>query len=91
MNNSIFIISQAFYGNRTGTEISIDHIDSFILGHQDGYLWPDDKVDRTVLPLPGTSCVLIYNQFAEKERLEDKARYFREDGYVMKPLAVCKC
>ncbi len=87
MNDKIFIIAQAFYGNRTGTEIRIRNIDRFILGYQDDSLTITKEIDRTILPIPGTRCVLVYNRFEEERCLRDKERFLREDGYEMKPLA----
>ncbi|MGN0794276.1 MAG: hypothetical protein ACI4MG_07395 [Aristaeellaceae bacterium] len=85
---TIFIITQAYYGNRTGTEISPEAVDGFILGHQDDLPDEQARADRAVVRLPGSDkLVLIYNKAAEEDRLADKERCFKEDGYVMKPLA----
>ena len=87
-NELICIISQAFYGNRTGTEIRRENIDRFILGYQSDDLAVTEPVDRTIIHLPGSdSLVLIYNKYQEEERLEFKERAFREDNYAIKPLA----
>lgn len=43
----ISIISQAFYGNRTGTEIRRENIDRFILGYQTDDFDVTEPVDRT--------------------------------------------
>lgn len=51
--NTISIIAQAFYGNRTGTEISVEEIDRFILGCHDPDMKIFEKIDRTILSLPG--------------------------------------
>lgn len=83
----ITVVSQAFYGNRTGTEIHKDKIDRFILGHLDDYRF-DDPIDRSIVYLPGSDkLVLIYNKYQEADRLECKNRVFKEDNYVIKPLA----
>ena len=85
---TIFIITQAYYGNRTGTEISPEAVDGFILGHQDDLPDEQARADRAVVRLPGSDkLVLIYNEAAEEERRADKERCFKEDGYIMKPLA----
>ena len=86
--NLIFVVAQGFYGNRTGTEIRKEDIDRFILGYQSDELSVSEPIDRTVIHLPGTSdLVLIYNKHQEAEWLEKKERAFREDNYIVKPLA----
>lgn len=85
---NIFIISQAFYGNRTGTEIRRENIDRFILGYQTDDFDVTEPIDRTVVHLPGSDdVVLIYNKYQEEERLEVKERALREDNYILNPLA----
>lgn len=87
-NETIFIISQAFYGNRTGTEIRRENIDRFILGYQTDDFDVTEPIDRTIIHLPGSdNLVLIYNKYQEEERLEIKERALREDNYILKPLA----
>ena len=88
-NELICIISQAFYGNRTGTEIRRENIDRFILGYQTDDFDVTEAIDRTVIHLPGSdNLVLVYNKYREEERLKVKERALREDTYVIKPLAV---
>ena len=87
-NEHISIISQAFYGNRTGTEIRRENIDRFILGYQTDDFDVTEAIDRTVIHLPGSNnLVLVYNKYQEEERLKVKERALREDNYVIKPLA----
>ena len=92
-NDLIEIIAQAFYGNRTGTRISAEEVDAFILGYLDSTLFGDEAAaraatSRQAIYVPGTKdVVLLYNKDEEAERLEDKERYFQQDGYVLKPLA----
>lgn len=87
-NEHISIISQAFYGNRTGTEIRRENIDRFILGYQTDDFDVTEAIDRTVIHLPGSdNLVLVYNKNQEEERLKVKERALREDNYVIKPLA----
>lgn len=87
-NETIFIISQAFYGNRTGTEIRRENIDRFILGYQTDDFDVTEPIDRTIIHLPGSdNLVLVYNKYQEEERLEIKERALREDNYILKPLA----
>ena len=84
----ISIISQAFYGNRTGTEIHRENIDRFILGYQSDDLTVTEPIDRTIVHLPGSDkLVLIYNKYQEEESLEHKVRALQKDNYVIKPLA----
>lgn len=86
--NLITIITQAYYGNRTATEIRRDEMDRFILGYQSSSLPVEEPIDRTILHLPGSDeLVLIYNRFAEEKRLEDKEVYFKEYGCTLTPLA----
>ena len=86
--NTICIISQAFYGNRTGTEIRRENIDRFILGYQTDDFDVTEPVDRTIIRLPGSdNLVLVYNKYQEEERLAVKERALREDNYILKPLA----
>jgi len=85
----IFVIVQAFYGNRTGTEIRPSQIDGLILGYVPPFETIRRPIDRTIIRLPGsTQVVLIYNRFQEEEALAKKARYWEEDRYELKPLAV---
>lgn len=86
--NLIAIVSQAFYGNRTVTEIRRENIDRFILGYQTDDFDVTEPIDRTIVHLPGSDeLVLIYNKYQEAERLETKVRTLREDNYVIMPLA----
>ena len=88
-NERISIISQAFYGNRTGTELRGESIDRFILGYQTDGVTPRLPIDRSIIRLPGTKkVVLIYNKYFEAEWLEKKDRALREDNYEIKPLAI---
>ena len=50
----LIILAQAFYGNRTMTEIRPEDMDRFILGYLDrsvGYI--SEPIDRTVVRIPG--------------------------------------
>ena len=60
--------------------------------HFRGYQTDDfdvtEPVDRTIVHLLGSdTLVLIYNKHREEERLEVKERAFREENYILKPLA----
>lgn len=87
-NNLISIIAQAFYGNRTGTEIKKENIDRFILGILDNSIPIEETVDRTIIPIPNMeNLVIVYNKHQEGKKLKDKEEYLKEDGYELKPLA----
>lgn len=87
-NEFINVLVQAFYGNRVGTNIKPEEIDSFVLGYTSPrYMSGNEKIDRTIIKLPSDGLVLIYNKHEEKRRLEQKKEAFKEDGYVFKPLA----
>ena len=65
-----------------------EDIDRFILGYQTDEYPAEEPIDRSIIHLPGSdSLVLIYNKYQEAERLEIKERVFKEDNYVIKPLA----
>ena len=84
----ITVIMQAWYGNRTATYIKEENIDSIILGCDDPkYLTQSDKIDRTIIRIPNSECVIIYNKYQEAKELERIKEYFEKDGYVAKPLA----
>lgn len=85
----IAIMTQAFYGNRTCTEVLPENIDRFILGYLDDSFPVTDPIDRTIVKVPNTdNLVIIYNKYQEERRLHDKEKYYLEDNYVLKPLAV---
>ena len=83
--NTIFIISQYFYGNRTGTEITLDWVDHFLRGHLSRELFgPEDVQDvvRKTVRVPGPeNVVIVYDQTQEDRYVnEDFPRYYAEDG-----------
>ena len=83
------IMTQAFYGNRTMTQIAPENMDRFILGYQTSDIQVIEPIDRTIVPIPGSDClVLVYNRYAEEKRLRDKEKYLREENYELRPLAV---
>lgn len=68
--DSIFIVAQQFYGNRTGTEISKKDINFFLKGILSPELFPgeDKTVDRKIVKIPGTdNLVIVYDQNQENE------------------------
>ena len=75
MKKSFEIVAQAFYGNRTITYITEEEMDRFILGYLNASLplMEDEKLDRTMIPIPGTdNLFLVYNKYQEEERLREK-------------------
>ena len=83
------ILTQAFYGNRTITEIRPESIDRFILGYICDVGAVREPIDRTIVRVPGTdNLVFIYNKYKEEEYLRRKEELLREENYEMKPLAV---
>lgn len=84
----ITILSQAFYGNRTLTEIKVIDMDRFILGYLDDSINLTKPVDRTIVRIPGAdNLVLVYNNYEEQKAVEDKEKLFRESDCIQKPLA----
>ena len=89
MKKSIIIVAQAFYGNRTVTEISEDNMDRFILGYLSNELPITEKIDRSIIHVPGSdNIVFVYNKYEEEKSREDRDRFLEEDNWEMKPLAV---
>ena len=85
----LIILAQAFYGNRTMTEIRPEDMDRFVLGYLDSSLEISEPIDRTVVRIPGSdSLVLVYNKYQEEKRLKEKERLLKEENYELKPLAV---
>lgn len=76
----IRIMAQGFYGNRTLTDIKPEEVDEFISAIA-------EISGRTIIHLPDTECVLIYNKYAEETRLEQKLLALEKDNYVIKPTA----
>ena len=88
-NESIMIVAQAFYGNRTATKIKKKNLDYFIQGILSPELIPLGEVDRTIVHIPGAEhLVLVYNKFQEEEALEDRDQLLKEKNYILKPVAV---
>ena len=70
----IKIMAQAFYGNRTATEIERGEIDRFVLGYLDKNIFIDDaEIDRTIIKVPNTdNIVIVYNKYEEEEARKNK-------------------
>ena len=85
----LIILAQAFYGNRTMTEIRPEDMDRFVLGYLDSSLAVSEQIDRTIVHIPGSdNLVLVYNRYQEEQRLEEGEKLLREENYEIKPLAV---
>lgn len=85
----ITIMTQAFYGNRTCTQVKPESLDAFIQGYINAEMFDGEDIDRTIVRVPGTdNLVIIYNGIKEVEALQRKEKALKEKGYEMKPLAV---
>ena len=88
-NNVLKIVAQAFYGNRTETEVKRENVDAFVLGNIDGIIDKYEKVDRTIVNVPNAdNIVIVYNKYQEEERLQRKEELLNNEGYELKPVAV---
>ena len=84
----ITVMAQAFYGNRVITEITPDQVDAIVLGWTGEILVKDEKIDRTIIPVPESDqVVLVYNKYQEERERASREELIREEGYVTKPLA----
>lgn len=68
MKKPIRILAQAFYGNRTATDIYPEEIDSFILGYLDGKIRDNDLIDRSIINIPESDIVIVYNKYQEERK-----------------------
>lgn len=85
----INIIAQAFYGNRTGTEIRPENMGRFILGYLDNDIDVSKPIDVTAVRIPGSEkLVLVYNKYEEEEARQRNAEHAQNGERVTKPLAV---
>lgn len=84
----IGIIAQAFYGNRTYTEIRPEEVDAFIHGLLGGPHTPIDTSKRTIVRIPGTeNLVMIYDADQEEKTVRWAEDLQGKEGHTMKPLA----
>lgn len=89
MKNTIRVMAQAFYGNRTETDIERENLDRFILGYIDNDIAIDGKIDRTIINIPNAdNIVIIYNKYQEEKELNKKKELLDNNNYELKPLAV---
>lgn len=70
--NLLVVMAQGFYGNKTMTEIKLENLDRFILGYIDNSIMVTEKVDRTIINIPNTNIVVIYNKYEEEKKLKVK-------------------
>ena len=88
-SESLTIIAQAFYGNRTITYIKPESMDRFILGYMTDDVEVTEPIDRTIVRIPGSDClVLVYSKYKEEKSLGERERLLKEENYERKPLAV---
>ena len=78
---------QAFYGNRTYTDLREDTIDYMLQGVLDKKFGLDYEADRTTIVIPDSKCVLVYNKYQEADQLKQNEEWKQRDGYIAKPLA----
>lgn len=101
--NTISVISQYFYGNRTGTEIERDWIDHFLRGNLSReHFEPKDIQDvvRKSVRIPGAEhIVIVYDQTQEDRYVKedfpeiyarDGARYLERWGEELKMHVSCE-
>lgn len=81
----IFVIAQHFYGNRTGTKIRRENINSFLKGILDRApsTGETETVDRKVVKIPGAdNVVIVYDQNQEDEyinvKFPERAKFHKE-------------
>ena len=89
-NDLIKVITQAFYGNRVGTAVSLEKLDRFVIGClHDMPIDESRKLDRTIIKMPNAdNLVIIYNKYEEEKDIELVKTTLEKDGYEIKPLAI---
>ena len=87
-NDSIYVVAQAFYGNRTETEIKRKNIDRFILGYLED-IKHDKKINKTFIKVPkADNLVFVYNKYQEDEKIKMKKELFEIDNIELKPTLI---
>lgn len=89
-DHKMVIVVQGFYGNRTMTVIKPEDFDVIMTGWLDTELFrkmeDPEKIDRTVIRVPGTeNLVLVYNRFEEErslKRLQEFIQKVRIDKFT---------
>ena len=99
--DTIYVVAQQFYGNRTGYDIKRDEINFFLQGILEPKLFPnaDKEVDRQVVKIPNTdNLVLVYDQKQEDRYVHETfpkylkemgEKYKKECGKDMQPIISC--
>lgn len=78
MSNSIRVVVQGFYGNRTSLIIGQGNLDRVLQGVLSDEFSLDYDIDRTIIEVPDTDgLVIIYNKYQEEDTR--KSRYFNEE------------
>lgn len=87
--NKIYVISQGFYGNRTGVEIDREEVDRFILGYVDSSTpVNEEQFDRTIVHIPNAdNIVIVYNKHQEDEVRKKQRELWETERREPKPLA----
>lgn len=87
--NHIDIIAQAIYGNRTLMKIERNRFDNYILGELSSNMYPDANIEKIIVPSPKCKdIVIVYGKKEEEEKLQNVSKWYQEDGYIAKPLAI---
>lgn len=86
----IGVIMQALYGNRTYMELDEKELDRVLQGCLTDRISLDYKIDRTIVEIPDSPCVIVYNKFQEEEMLKQVERWKEEEDYIATPLAIVK-
>ena len=101
-NIAIRIISQHFYGNRTGTRITRDEVDHFLRGDLSGNCNSEDIKDvvRKIVRVPGSdNIVIVYDQKQEDDYVNTEfpatyaaygAEYLERWGEELKMVVSCE-
>lgn len=69
--NLLKVVAQAFYGNRTETEVKLENLDRFILGYIDNSIPITEQTDRTVVNI-NADIVVVYNKYQEEKKRDLK-------------------
>lgn len=103
-NNTIAIITQAFYGNRTGTTIKAQNVKKFLLGYVDDDLSTSpgelESMNVEYILVPNSDNIaIVYDKHAEDEYINvsfpetyerDGAEYLARWGEELKPHITCE-
>lgn len=83
--NTILVMMQGLYGNKVLTEISENNIDYILQGILDKKLLGlFHKPDRSIVEIPNSNCVLVYDKYQEEEQIKNAEEF----GYSPKPLVI---